>query len=164
MVLGIASDGSYRVMPPLEKVFFAGKLIYCEPFDPDQGVVFVAVYRDNMKIAYAKRFKIEKFIRNKEYQLIKGEKGKLDLLIPPESAGVLALTFKPAPRQRVKGGKFDLGELELTSPTSRGRPYRSSRTSGASRARRRPRRRNPQSRPSSSAWTGSSVPAGRMRN
>jgi topoisomerase-4 subunit A len=121
LVLGIASDGSYRVMPPLEKVFFAGKLIYCEPFDPDQGVEFVAVYRDNMKIAYAKRFKIEKFIRNKEYQLIKGEKGKLDLLIPPESAGVVALTFKPAPRQRVKGGKFDLGELELTSPTSRGR-------------------------------------------
>ena len=121
LVLGISSDGTYRVMPPVEKVLFSGKLIYCEPFDPDKGVEFVAVYRDKMKVAFAKRFKIEKFIRNKEYRLVKDEKGKLDLLMSPSEAGIVNLSFKPAPRQRVKSAKCDLGDLETTSPTARGR-------------------------------------------
>jgi topoisomerase-4 subunit A len=120
LVLGISNDGTYKVMPPADKVLFSGRLVYCEPFDPEQGVEFVAVYRDKMKIAFAKRFKIEKFIRNKEYRLVKDEKGKLDLLIPPAEAGTLQLTFRPAPRQRVKGAKFDLADLELTGPTARG--------------------------------------------
>ncbi len=120
VVLGIASDGTYRVMTPVDKVFFTGKLIHCEVFDPEEGAEFVVVYRDKKKIAYGKRIKIHKFIRNREYQLIKKREGKIDYLLTPGNLGPLRLDFVPAKRQRVKGAEFDLSALEPTNPSARG--------------------------------------------
>ncbi|MBW2388579.1 MAG: hypothetical protein JRG89_09075, partial [Deltaproteobacteria bacterium] len=120
VVLGVASDGTYRIMTPVDKVFFTGKLIYCEVFDPEAGVEFVVVYRDKKKIVYGKSIKIHKFIRNKEYQLIKNREGKVDLLLTPGDLGVLKMDFTPAKRQRVKAAEFDLSTLEATSPAARG--------------------------------------------
>ena len=120
LVLGIASDGSYRIMPPPEKILFSGKLIYCEPFDPQKGVEFTVVYRDKKKIAYGKRVRIEKFIRNREYQLIKGKQGKVDLLLESDAQGKLQLDFVPAKRQRVKQASYDIGDLQFVSPGARG--------------------------------------------
>jgi topoisomerase-4 subunit A len=120
LILAVAADGSYRIMPPPDKILFASRLLYCQVFDPEAGVDFVAVYRDKQRIAYAKRFHIEKFIRNKEYALIKDKAGKLDLLLSPDVAGKLTIGFAPAPRQRVKQAKFDLSTLEVTGSTARG--------------------------------------------
>jgi hypothetical protein len=78
------------------------------------------VYRDAKKIAYAKRIHIHKFIRNKQYRLVKDAKGRLDLLLEGDRKETVDLEFKPAARQRVKGAKFKLSELELTSVTARG--------------------------------------------
>jgi topoisomerase-4 subunit A len=120
LVLGIADDGSYRVMTAPEKVFFSGKLIHCEPFDPESGFEFTLVYRDAMRVAYGKRVKIDRFIRNREYRLVKDAKGRVDLLLPDGSEGIVSLEFAPAPRQRVKTARFDLTRLELTGTTARG--------------------------------------------
>jgi topoisomerase-4 subunit A len=120
LILAVAADGSYRVMPPPDKMLFESRLLYCEVFDPEEGVDFTVVYRDKQRIAYAKRIHIEKFIRNKEYQLIKDKAGKLDVLVPPEQAGKLTIGFAPAPRQRVKQAKVDLRKLEVTGVTARG--------------------------------------------
>ncbi len=120
LILGIAADGTYRVMPPPDKVLFASKLIHCETFDPEKGVEFTVVYRDKQRIAFAKKFRIEKFIRNKEYQLIKDAEGRIDLLLPGNETGIVELAFVPAKRQRLKAATFDLAELQLTSPTARG--------------------------------------------
>ena len=120
LILGISSDGSYRVMTPAEKILLTGRLIHCEIFDPDRGAEFTVVYRDRAKILYGKRIRIEKFIRNREYQLIKEKAGKIDLLLAPTEAGVLTFKFAPAPRQRVKTGHFDLAKLERTGTTARG--------------------------------------------
>ncbi len=120
LILGISSDGSYRVMPPPGKVLFTGKLIYCEPFDPDEGVEFTVVYRDKQKIAFGKKIKIERFIRNREYQLIKDKAGRIDLLLPAGETGSVDLAFVPAKRQRVKKASYDLSTLQPTSPTARG--------------------------------------------
>jgi topoisomerase-4 subunit A len=120
LVLGIASDGTYRIMPPPEKVLFTGKLLYCEPFDPDKGAEFTVVYRDKQKIAYGKRIRIEKFIRNREYQLIKGRGGKIDLLLAGDIQGKLQMNFVPAKRQRVKKATYDTAGLQFVSPTARG--------------------------------------------
>jgi topoisomerase-4 subunit A len=119
-VLGMAKDGTYRVMNSPEKVFFTGPMIYAEIFDPDQGVEFTVVYRDNKRIAYAKKIKIEKFIRNREYRLIKDKGGRIDHLLPPDAAGVMHMDFVPAKRQRLKKAEFDLDSLELTSAGARG--------------------------------------------
>ena len=119
-VLAISSDGVYRVMTPPEKVLLGGKLLYCEVFDPKVGVGFTVVYRDGKKIGYAKRIRIEKFIRNREYRLVKDQGGRLDLLLPEDERGRLLVNFVPAKRQRVKSAHFDLSTLTLTSPTARG--------------------------------------------
>ncbi|HPG28523.1 MAG TPA: hypothetical protein PLW10_23025, partial [Myxococcota bacterium] len=72
------------------------------------------------KEAFAKKIRIEKFIRNREYQLIKDKGGKIDLLLPEGESGVVEMEFVPAKRQRLKEAVFDLGELDFTSPSARG--------------------------------------------
>jgi len=119
-VLGIAKDGTYRIMNAPEKVLFTGPLLYAEVFDPDKGIEFTVVYRDKQKIAYAKRIKIEKFIRNKEYRLIKDKGGRVDELLPAGVTGNVHMDFVPQKRQRLKAADFDLSTLELTSATARG--------------------------------------------
>jgi topoisomerase-4 subunit A len=119
-VLGIAKDGTYRVMNAPEKVFFTAPMIYAEIFDPDIGVEFTVVYRDKKRIAYAKRIKIEKFIRNREYRLIKEKGGRVDLLLPEGESGTVHMDFVPAKRQRLKKADFDLRGLEWTSASARG--------------------------------------------
>lgn len=120
LVLGIADDGSFRVMAAPEKQLFTGKLLHCEVFDPERGAEFTVVYRDAKRIPFAKRVRIERFIRNKEYALIKDKAGKVDLLIPGAAAGQAWLKFAPVKRQRVKETTFDLGQLEPTSVSARG--------------------------------------------
>jgi topoisomerase-4 subunit A len=120
VILGIADDGTYRVMTPPEKVLFPGKLLHCAVFDPEAGAHFTVVYRDREKIAFAKKIHIQKFIRNKEYRLIKDPGGKLDLLLPGDAAGRLHLKFAPAKRQRVKEAHFDLAKLSPTGVAARG--------------------------------------------
>jgi len=120
LVLAIAVDGTYRVMPPVDKVFFGSKLLYCHPFDPEQGAEFTVVYRDARRMCFGKRIRIEKFIRNKEYRLVKDEKGRVDLLLQQGETGTARLTYVAQKRQRVKGSEYDLAQLEPTSPTARG--------------------------------------------
>ncbi|MFP6623529.1 MAG: DNA topoisomerase IV subunit A [Myxococcota bacterium] len=119
-VLAVAADGSYRIMPPVDKVFFGAKLLYCHPFDPDAGAEFTVVYRDAKRMCFGKRFRIQKFIRNKEYRLVKDEKGRVDLLLQEGESGSAKLTYVAQKRQRVKGSEYDLSQLEPTSPTARG--------------------------------------------
>lgn len=120
LILAISSDGTYKIMPPPEKVLFSGKLLYCSPFDPEKGVEFTVVYRDKQKIIFGKRIKIEKFIRNREYQLIKDKAGKIDLLLEHDEVGTVDLSFVPAKRQRVKNATYDLSKLQATAATARG--------------------------------------------
>jgi topoisomerase-4 subunit A len=119
-VLAIAQDGTYRVMSAPEKILFTGKLVYADLFEPEQGAGFTVVYRDKKKMAYAKRIRIEKFIRNREYRLIKDKGGRIDLLLPEDEAGRVHLDFVPVKRQRLKEAEFDLSTLEPTSPAARG--------------------------------------------
>lgn len=119
-ILAVAVDGSYRIMPPVDKVFFGAKLLYCHPFDPDAGAEFTVVYRDAKRMCFGKRFRIQKFIRNKEYRLVKDEKGRVDLLLQEGESGSAKLTYVAQKRQRVKGSEYDLSQLEPTSPTARG--------------------------------------------
>jgi len=120
LILAISRDGSYKIIPTPDKILFSSKLLYCAPFDPDKGEEFTVVYRDKQKIGYAKQIKIEKFIRGREYNLIKDKAGKVDFLFEGSEKGTLELDFVPAKRQRVKSGKFNLADLQLISASARG--------------------------------------------
>jgi topoisomerase IV subunit A len=120
-VLFICKDGSYRIVGPEEKILIPGKVIYWEPFDAEVGSKFTVVYRDSNRIAWAKKVHIHKFIKDREYELIKDKAGKIDLLLPGDATNVIKVHFAPAKRQRVKEAEFDLSELEFIGPSSRGR-------------------------------------------
>jgi topoisomerase-4 subunit A len=119
-VLAISDDGSFRIIGPETKVLIPGKALYLAPFDVDKGKAFTVVYRDADRIAFAKKVHIHKFIRDKEYELIKGKEGKIDLLLPGSTRDAVRLSFVPKKRQRVSEAEFDLGTLELTGVTARG--------------------------------------------
>jgi len=148
LILAISNDGTFRVMPPQEKVLLPGKVLHCEVFDPEVGFEFVLVYRDAAKHVFGKRVHVQKFIRNREYQLIKSKQGKVDLLLAPEAAGKVTMSFVPAPRQRVRVAHYDLGKLEPTGVTARGtrlapKPVRSIKHTAPKRKPARARRSKP---------------------
>lgn len=120
LILAISQDGSYKIIPTPEKILFSSKLLYCAAFDPDKGAAFTVIYRDKEKIGYGKQIKIEKFIRGREYNLIKDKAGKIDYLFEGFEQGTLELGFVPAKRQRVKSAKFNLADLQLISASARG--------------------------------------------
>ncbi|MBW2733584.1 MAG: DNA topoisomerase IV subunit A [Deltaproteobacteria bacterium] len=123
-VLAICDDGSYRIMQAPQKTYLPGKVLYLAIFEIDDGVSFYVVYRDGQKTAYAKLVHILKFIKDKEYQLCKGEGSKVDLLLPAFAdegpPGELHLKFVAAKRQRLKETTYDLAELEFIGVGARG--------------------------------------------
>lgn len=121
-VLAISDDGTYRVMQAPTKSYLPGKVLYLDIFDEQEGATFYVVYRDADKIAYGKLVHILKYIKDKEYRLIKDEGGSVDqLLIPSEKhPGEVQLKHVPQKRQRVKETFFDLAALEFTGVTARG--------------------------------------------
>jgi topoisomerase-4 subunit A len=119
-ILLVSRDGSYRITGPEDKVLIP-KVIYCKVFDPEEGVQFTVVYRTKDKIVYGKKIHIKAFIRDREYELIKGRDGRVDLLIEGGCNDAVHLDFVPRKRQRVHEADFDLGELEPTGVGARGR-------------------------------------------
>jgi topoisomerase-4 subunit A len=119
-VLIVSDDGTYRILEPVDKFLVPGKALYCRPFDPDKGAHFTVVYRDREKLAFGKRVHIHKFIKGREYRLIKDRGGKVALLLQDEHPGAVHLSYVKKPRQRVHESTFDLESLEPTSPSARG--------------------------------------------
>lgn len=120
-ILLISRDGSYRVIAPEDKVLIPDKVIWAGVLDPDAGRRFTVVYRFGDRSTYGKRVHIRGFIRDKEYELIKDCKGRIDLLVEGDADGILQLDFVPRKRQRVLEATFDLAELEETGITARGK-------------------------------------------
>jgi len=120
LLLAISDDGSYRIVPPPDKILIPGKLLHCAVFDPEQGAAFTVVYRDRQRFAFGKRVHVQSFIRGKEYLLIKDKAGKVDLLLPGDARGTLQLKFAARKRQRAHEASFDLAELEATGTAARG--------------------------------------------
>ncbi|MDJ0523307.1 MAG: DNA topoisomerase IV subunit A, partial [Planctomycetota bacterium] len=115
-LLAISDDGTYRIIGPEDKVLLPGKVMHLEPFDPEKGEYFTVVYRDRDKMAYGKKIHIHRFIKGREYRLIKGPRGKLAFLIQEDKPGKVHMTFVRKPRQRVNEGEFDLDILTPTNP------------------------------------------------
>ncbi len=119
-ILVVKAEGIYTVISPPEKLFVGRRAYWITPFDEAQGAVLTYIYRDLEKVAWAKKIHIQGFIRDKEYELIKGKQGKIDKLWPGTADDLVHLSFVPAKRQRVKEDWFDLQNLELCGLTARG--------------------------------------------
>lgn len=120
-ILIVSRDGSFRIIAPEDKVLIPDKAIHAEIFDQENGAAFTVVYRDKDKIAWGKKIHIKAFIRDREYELIKGKTGRVDYLIPGNCNDTIHVDYVPMKRQRVHEAEFDLSILEPTGVTARGR-------------------------------------------
>ena len=120
-ILLISRDGTYRVVSPEEKIFVPGKVMWAGVLDPEEGRDFTVVYRMSDKMTYGKKIHIRAFIKDREYQLVKDPKGRVDFLIEGDSDDLVHMDFVPAKRQRVREGEFDLAELEFKGVSALGR-------------------------------------------
>jgi topoisomerase-4 subunit A len=120
-ILLVSRDGSFRIIAPEDKVLIPAQVIHAEIFDPELGSAFTVVYRDKDKIAWGKKVHIKAFIRDREYELIKGKEGRVDYLIPGDCNDTIHVDFVPLKRQRVHEAEFDLSVLEFIGVTARGR-------------------------------------------
>ncbi|MDJ0766474.1 MAG: DNA topoisomerase IV subunit A [Myxococcota bacterium] len=119
--LVISKDGSFKVLGAEAKTLIPGKMLHLDLFDQENGEVFTVLYRDKAKIAYAKQIHIKKFIRDREYYIIKDKAGSIDYLLKGSVGGTVELSLVPAKRQRVKQVVFDLDELEPVGISARGK-------------------------------------------
>ncbi|MEM7584076.1 MAG: DNA topoisomerase IV subunit A [Acidobacteriota bacterium] len=119
-ILIVAADGTYRLTDPPEKLFVGKRALAIECFDKDNGVLLTYIYRDPDKNAWAKKIHIQGFIKDKEYDLIKGKKGKVERLWVGEPALLVHMTFVPMKRQRKKDDWYNLADLKVCGLGSRG--------------------------------------------
>jgi len=119
LILAVTAQGTYRIMAAPSKVLL-GKVLHLALFNPEVGETFTMVYRDAKKVAWAKKFHIQKFVRNKEYKLMADPNGQVDVLTQEKKPGRVRISFIPAPRQRIQEVDFDLASLELGSVPAKG--------------------------------------------
>ncbi len=119
-VLIVTADGTYRIIDPPEKHFAGQRALAIEQFGKDEGVILTYVYRDEEKKPWAKKIHIQGFIKDKEYDLIKGKKGKVERLYVGEPTFLVHMSFVPMKRQRKKDDWFNLADLGFCGLGSRG--------------------------------------------
>ncbi len=119
-ILAITSDGTYRVMTPPEKAWMPGVLLYAAVFDSKKGAGFTVIYRDANKAAWGKKVRIERFITNKVYPLVKEGSLGIDFLSDKKAPGTVVLHMVPAKRQKQKSITVDLGKLPPCGLAARG--------------------------------------------
>ncbi len=119
-ILAVTSDGTYRIMPPPEKAWLPGALLYAAVFDSKKGVGLTIVYRDANKAAWGKKVRIERFITNKVYSLVKEGSVGIAFLSDRKSPGSVVLHMVPKKRAKVKSVTVDLNKIPPCGLTARG--------------------------------------------
>ena len=118
-VLIVLSNGTYKIVEPPEKLYVGKRVLAIEPWIED-GIVLTYVYRDDKKHAWAKQIHITGFTKDREYDLIKDRKGRVDKLWVGGGEGKAQLLFTPAPRMRKKEDWFGLENVDICGLAARG--------------------------------------------
>ena len=83
-------------------------------------MILTYVYRDQDKAGWAKKVHVTGFIKDKDYELVKGGKGKVDHFFLGEVAHLVHLLFEPKKRQRKKEDWYNLEHLDFCGLAARG--------------------------------------------
>ncbi len=119
-------NGKMLITRVSEKAFVGKDIIHIGVLDRDtqERTVFNIVYRDGKDgRSYAKRFKIDGFTRDREYDLTKGTDGSRVLYfadLPEDKCDVVTVYLKPAPRLRKTEFEFDFGSLAIKNRDAMG--------------------------------------------
>ena len=105
-------DGTYQVIRVPEKQFVGKNAMVVEKLNSEK-IYNVIYWEGTSKVCYAKRFRIQKFILEREYNLFPVKKGAKILHIS-EGAGIrLEVSFVRTPRIRKSSDIFILDELAI---------------------------------------------------
>ncbi len=119
-ILVVTADGTYRVMPPPEKAWLPGALLYAAVFDGEKGVGLTIVCWDAAKAAWGKKIRIERFITNKVYSLVKEGSPGIAFLSDQKSPGKAVLHMVPKKRAKLKAVTVDLNKIPPCGLSARG--------------------------------------------
>ena len=119
-VLTVTADGTYRITAPPDKLWMPGPLLYAAVFDPKKGVGLTLVYKDPAGVPWGKKVRIERFITNKVYTLVKEGSQGIEFLTDRKAPGSVVLHMVPAKRQKVKTVNANLNSLAPCGLAARG--------------------------------------------
>ncbi len=116
-ILILKKDGSYSITAIPKKAFVGENSPYLDLFNKD--VLFNLIYRDKKTgLSYVKRFRIEKFILDKEYRLFdKG--GSIQALSHGEKFSVKVF-YKKKPKLKILSEEMDFSLLAIKAPSVKG--------------------------------------------
>ncbi len=117
-IIVVWEDGSYRMLPPPDKLFVDKNWIYCQIFDKERE--FTVVYREpEYGFTYIKRFVFGGAIQNKDYRLAP-EKSRI-LLFQEGAPENIFIKYKPAKRQQIHQQVFaPLEEVRIKGVSAKG--------------------------------------------
>ena len=108
-------DGSYKCVPPPEKLFVDKNLLYAAKMDRDREMTLVYTSEE---ITYIKRFSYGGLVQNKGYQ--SAAKGAKVLLLQEGTPEAIYLRYKKAKRQRISQQMFKPEAIPVKSVKARG--------------------------------------------
>ena len=118
-IVVIRKDGSYQVIRVPEKQFVGKDAISVEKLN--QETVHNVIYWEGAsKVCYAKRFRVEKFILDREYNLFPKKKGAKILHLSQGEGIRLEVSFVPTPRIRKSSDIYNLDDLGIKGIQARG--------------------------------------------
>ena len=118
-ILLIHRDGRYQLTRVPEKLFAGKDLIHLDKLD--SSTIFNVIYSEGeSQICYAKRFKVEKFILEKEYRLFEQAKQAKILHLSQGTGISVEVVLVPHPRLRKTRDSFHFDELAIKGIQARG--------------------------------------------
>ncbi len=114
----VNKNATYKIVGIDSKVFVDVDVIYIEVYDEKK--IFSLIYTDPISnTPYAKKFKIEKYLTNKIYNLSPSGKGKIEYftLNPKEK---VKIRYLKKPKQKINEENFDFSKIEEKSPSAKG--------------------------------------------
>ncbi|MDC0229816.1 DNA topoisomerase IV subunit A [Deltaproteobacteria bacterium] len=118
-IVVIRKDGTYQVIRVPEKQFIGKNAISVEKLDSNK-VHNIAYWEGASQVCYAKRFRVEKFIIDREYKLFPTKKGAKILHLSHGDGIRLEASFVPRPRLRKSSLIFVLDHLAVKGIQARG--------------------------------------------
>ncbi len=118
-IVFIRKDGTYQVIRVPEKQFIGRDVIFVEKLNPNT-VHNVIYWEGASRVCYAKRFLVEKFILDREYNLFPRKKGAKILHLSQGEGIILEIFFVPVPRIRKSKDIYILDDLAIKGIQARG--------------------------------------------
>ena len=118
-IVVIRKDGTYQVIRVPEKQFIGKNAISVEKLD-SKKVHNIVYWEGASQVCYAKRFRVEKFILDREYNLFPNKKGAKILHLSHGDGIRVETSFVPRPRLRKSSQIFDLNDLAVKGIQARG--------------------------------------------